>query len=58
MRVFGEGSNLFIDRTQEEKYLKEMTSLGFGLRLEATFSNGRLEVWNLHVTRSLKHAQD
>lgn len=45
VRLFGAGSEVLINREQEEKYLSEMTYLNFGMKLLATFKNGRIEEW-------------
>jgi thiamine kinase-like enzyme len=45
VRVFGGGSELFIDREKELRVLTQLNSMGFGATLLGTFSNGRVEAW-------------
>lgn len=45
VRVFGDNTEVLINREQEEKNLTEMTYLKFGMKLLATFKNGRIEEW-------------
>jgi thiamine kinase-like enzyme len=43
VRVYGEGSEHFIDRNVDEAVFAELTSLGFGVDLIATLRDGRVE---------------
>ncbi len=43
VRVYGEGSDIFIDRKLDERVFAELTALGFGVRLLATLNDGRVE---------------
>jgi len=45
LRVFGIGTESFLDRATETKALFELNALGFGARCLGTFSNGRLEAF-------------
>lgn len=45
MRVFGGGSELFIDREREFQVLTQLNGMGFGAQLLGMFSNGRIEEW-------------
>ena len=43
VRVYGEGSEYFIDRNVDEAVFAELTELGFGIDLIATLRDGRIE---------------
>lgn len=51
LRVYGENTEVLIDREREEKLFYEVGSLGFGPKLYGIFGNGRLEQWydNAHT---------
>ena len=43
VRIYGENTDLFIDRATDEKNFRELSKVGFGVKLLATFQNGRIE---------------
>eukprot|EP01025_Chloroclados_australasicus_P010998 TRINITY_DN14740_c0_g1_i1.p3 TRINITY_DN14740_c0_g1~~TRINITY_DN14740_c0_g1_i1.p3 ORF type:complete len:357 (-),score=34.76 TRINITY_DN14740_c0_g1_i1:424-1494(-) len=43
IRIFGDNTNLFIDRERELQVLLQITGYGFGAKVLATFGNGRIE---------------
>ena len=45
VRVFGDDTEAFIDRTHEVAVLKAVTGSGFGAALLGTFENGRVDAW-------------
>lgn len=45
VRLFGDNTEVLINREVEEKNLSEMTKLNYGMKLLATFKNGRIEEW-------------
>jgi len=45
VRVFGDDTEAFIDRTHEDAVLRAVTGAGFGAALLGTFENGRVDAW-------------
>lgn len=45
VRVYGENTEVLIDRDTENRIFAELTDSGFGMRLLGQFANGRVEEW-------------
>eukprot|EP00891_Asterochloris_glomerata_P001276 jgi/Astpho2/1276/Aster-07120 len=51
-RIFGDKTDLLIDREQEARVILQLNTAGFGAQVLGTFENGRIEAW-IHM-RPLK----
>ena len=56
VRVFGAGSERFIDRRHERRVVPQLSRLGLGARVLGTFENGRVERFLGGAVRTLEHA--
>lgn len=45
VRLFGDNTELFIDREKELHVMKQLNRAGFGAHVIGTFCNGRVEAW-------------
>jgi len=45
VRVYGEKTEVIIDRSRENNIFAELTQMGFGIKLIGLFDNGRIEQW-------------
>eukprot|EP01083_Nonionella_stella_P075533 205392_1 len=53
VRIYGENTEVLIDRDREEKLFYELGNVGFGPKLYGIFGNGRMEQWydNAHTVK-------
>lgn len=45
VRIYGDGTEVIIDRERENQIFAELSEMNFGIKLLAMFKNGRIEEW-------------
>lgn len=45
VRIYGDGTDIIINRQRENQIFAELTEMHFGIKLLAMFKNGRIEEW-------------